>query len=71
MLLESAQLRGTKSEMHGFHVHNPCSMFRFVLLLGAHTGDGHHPSLVAFVFNSPFKAEWRTRRRAMCDTHHF
>ncbi|MDX0059787.1 hypothetical protein GOC19_25650 [Sinorhizobium meliloti] len=61
MLLESTHLRGTKSEMHGFHVHNSCSMFRFVLILGAHTGDGHHPSLVAFVFNSPFENEWRAK----------
>ncbi|RVJ67628.1 hypothetical protein CN167_30360 [Sinorhizobium medicae] len=55
--------------MHGFHVHNPCSMFRFVLILGAHTrGMGHHPSRVALAFNSPFKSEWRAVD-ALCAAH--
>ncbi|RVG83540.1 hypothetical protein CN177_34190 [Sinorhizobium meliloti] len=66
-------MRRTKSEMHGFHVHNPCSMFRFVLIPDAHTraGMGTTQDGWALVFNSPFEAEWRARRYAMRGTHRF
>ncbi|RVI87751.1 hypothetical protein CN186_30065 [Sinorhizobium medicae] len=55
--------------MHGLHVHNPCSMFRFVLILGANTrGDGRHPIRMAHVFNSPFNAECELVD-ALCSAH--